>query len=92
MPNIMITEDCPRKMKSASTANDALARWVWLLHYTCWKMYQNASGQSVLPSLQTATLPFQKELDTKEGIQINQESVEQSLLLPSLHEKKIKPP
>lgn len=48
---------------------------------------------SVLPSLQTATLPFQKELDTKEGIQINQESVEQSLLLPSLREKKkINPP
>lgn len=44
-------------------------------------------AKSVLPSPQTAMLPFQKEMDTKEGIQINQESAEQSLLSPSLHEK-----
>lgn len=60
----------PRKTKLPSIWNDTKSCWVWLLHYTCWKMHQNASGQR-LHHLQAAVVPFRKEPST-EGIQNNQ--------------------
>lgn len=73
MSNIMITEDLPRKTKSTSISNTTLCHVVFGCSITCVeKCTKMHVTKSILPSLLTAILSFQKEWGTKEGTQINQ--------------------